>query len=149
MLFRSLGIKALGGLRAARLVTPHMQANGWGRIIFYSGTNARMTGSTSGSIRNSAVIAMTKNLANELGQFGINVSAVNPGLVRTERTADRAQRMGMTEEAFAKQMGDENAIRRMVTADEVAWVVAFLCSPKAVSMTGEQVTVSEIGRAHV
>ena len=92
-----LGIKALGGLRAARMVTPYMQANGWGRIIFYSGTNARMTGSTSGSIRNSAVIAMTKN---------------------------------------------ENAIRRMVTADEVAWVVAFLCSPKAVSMTGEQVTVS-------
>ena len=61
---------------------------------------------------------------------------------RTERTAERAQRMGMTEEAFAKQMGDENAIRRMVTADEVAWVVAFLCSPKAVSITGEQVTVS-------
>lgn len=67
-----------GYLRCERAVTPHLIEQGWGRIISVSGLNARQTGSTLGSIRNVAVSAMTKNLADELGRFGINVTAVAP-----------------------------------------------------------------------
>src|ERR1039457_4072405 len=59
--------KVLGYLRCARAVAPHMSAQGWGRIINISGLAARQTGSVFGSIRNVAVAAMTKNLADELG----------------------------------------------------------------------------------
>jgi VIT1/CCC1 family predicted Fe2+/Mn2+ transporter len=49
--------------------------------LFWSGTGAIV-----GSIRNVAVAALTKNLADELGPKGVNVTVVHPGLTRTEKT---------------------------------------------------------------
>lgn len=74
---------------------------------------------------------MTKNLADELGPNGINVSAVHPGATRTERT-DKA-----TESELAKNVG----IGRIVDAKEVAWVVAFLASPKSVAINGDAIPI--------
>ena len=81
-----VNVKVLGYLRCAQAVAPGMIAAGWGRIISVSGLAALSTGSVIGSIRNVAVSAMTKNLADELGPFGVNVNAVHPGLTRTEAT---------------------------------------------------------------
>ena len=59
--------------------------------------HARLTGNTVGSIRNVAVAALTKNLADELGPAGINVTVVHPGVTRTERTPELlAYRAGQT-----------------------------------------------------
>ena len=77
--------KVLGYLRCIRAVVPHMQAQGWGRIINIAGLAARRSTSVAGSIRNVAVAAMTKNLADELGPDGINVTVVHPGMTYTER----------------------------------------------------------------
>jgi NAD(P)-dependent dehydrogenase (short-subunit alcohol dehydrogenase family) len=82
-----MDIKVMGYLRCAREVAPHMQAQRWGRIINISGLAARQSGNAVGSMRNVSVAAMTKNLADELGPDGINVTVVHPGLTRTERTA--------------------------------------------------------------
>ena len=81
-----MNVKVLGYLRCAQAVAPGMIAAGWGRIISVSGLAALSTGSVIGSIRNVAVSAMTKNLADELGPSGVNVNAVHPGLTRTEAT---------------------------------------------------------------
>ena len=137
-----MDVKLFGAVRCVRAVTPHMEASGWGRSVLLSGTNARNSGSAAGSMRNASVIALTKNLADELGPKGINVSTVNPGIVRTEKTPGRAQRLGMTLEDFEASVGRDTAIGRMVTAEEVAWVIAFICSPKSVSIAGDVVTVS-------
>src|SRR3982075_4203015 len=98
--YSDVNVKVMGYLRCARQVAPHMIQSGWGRIINISGLAARSTGSTIGSIRNVSVVAMTKNLADELGPKGINVTVVHPGLTRTEKTADvvaaRAQRQGIS-----------------------------------------------------
>lgn len=135
--------KVLGYLRAARAVAPHLIAGGWGRIINISGLNARSAGSLVGSVRNVSVAAMTKNLADELGPHGINVTVVHPGLTVTERTpgvlAERAERLGITVQEAARQMGAGSAIGRMVEAHEVAAVVAFLASPLSVSITGDAI----------
>src|ERR1700737_278238 len=64
--YSDVNVKVMGYLRCAREVAPHMLAHGWGRIINVSGLAARSTGSTIGSIRNVAVVALTKNLADEL-----------------------------------------------------------------------------------
>ncbi|MDE1950451.1 MAG: SDR family NAD(P)-dependent oxidoreductase, partial [Burkholderiales bacterium] len=77
--------KVMGYLRCAREVAPGMKAGGWGRIVNIAGLAARQSGSTVGSVRNVAVAALTKNLADELGPAGINVTVVHPGLTRTER----------------------------------------------------------------
>jgi len=137
-----MDVKLFGAVRCVRAVAPHMEAAGWGRIVLLSGTNARNSGSAAGSMRNASVIALAKNLADEYGPKGINVSTVNPGIVKTEKTPGRAQRLGMTLEAFEASVGRETAIGRMVTGEEVAWVIAFMCSPKSVSIAGDVVTVS-------
>ena len=84
-----MNVKVMGYIRCAREVAPHMIANGWGRIISLSGMAARQSGTTIGSMRNVSVVAMTKNLADELGEHGINVTVVHPGGTRTERTTPR------------------------------------------------------------
>lgn len=54
-----------------------------------SGIAARNAISITGSIRNEAVSAMTKNPAHELGPQGVNVTVIHPGLTRTEKTDPR------------------------------------------------------------
>ena len=135
--------KVMGYLRCAREVAPGMRASGWGRIVNISGLAARQTGNTVGSMRNVAVAAMTKNLADELGPSGINVTVVHPGLTRTERTAPlvaaRAAAQGVSPQAVEEQMAAGNSINHLVDASEVAHVVAFLCSPKSRAINGDAI----------
>ena len=88
-LWDEVNTKVMGYLRCAREVAPLMAANGWGRIVNVSGLAARQSGSIIGSVRNVSVAALTKNLADELGPLGINVTVVHPGATRTERTSER------------------------------------------------------------
>lgn len=140
-----MNVKVMGYLRCAREIAPHMAAGGWGRIINISGLAARSSGSTIGSMRNVAVAALTKNLADELGPQGINVTVVHPGLTRTEATesvvAARARASGSTPEQVESQMAEGNSVRRIITAAEVAHVVVFLASPLSVAINGDAIAV--------
>ncbi len=140
-----VNVKVLGYLRCARAVAPSMKANGWGRIINISGLAARSAGAITGSVRNVAVAAATKNLADELGHHGVNVTVVHPGLTVTERTpatlAAQAERAGITVAEMEKRLGDSVSIGRLVTAEEVADVVAFLASPRSVAINGDAIAV--------
>jgi NAD(P)-dependent dehydrogenase (short-subunit alcohol dehydrogenase family) len=138
-----LETKLLGYLRCARALAPGMVDRGWGRIINISGLNARWAGSLVGSARNVAVAAMTKNLADELGPAGVNVTVVHPGFTVTERTPDTlatvAAARGVSAEQVAADLAERVTIGRLVTAAEVASVVAFLASPRSVAITGDAV----------
>jgi NAD(P)-dependent dehydrogenase (short-subunit alcohol dehydrogenase family) len=122
-----LNVKLLGYLRCARAVAPHMAAHGWGRIVNISGILARSAGVTVTSVRNAAIVALAKNLSVELGPQGISVTTVHPGWTRTENTP----------EAAVRQMPNGNALRRVIEARDVAAVVTFLCSPRAVAINGD------------
>jgi NAD(P)-dependent dehydrogenase (short-subunit alcohol dehydrogenase family) len=138
-----VNVKVMGYLRCAREAAPHMARNGWGRIINISGLNARNAGAIVGSIRNVGVAALTKNLADQLGADGINVTVVHPGLTRTEKTpgviAARAAQTGASEDEVERRMAANTVIGRLVDAEEVAYVVAFLASPKSVAITGDAI----------
>jgi NAD(P)-dependent dehydrogenase (short-subunit alcohol dehydrogenase family) len=140
-----VNVKVLGYLRCAREVAPLMARQGWGRIINVSGLAARQTGTIIGSIRNVAVAALTKNLADELGPHGINVTVVHPGTTRTEKTAGvvaaQAQAQGITPEEVERRMGAGNTLGRIIVAQEIAYVVAFLASPKSVAINGDAIAV--------
>ena len=136
-----MSVKVMGYLRCAREVAPYMLQQGWGRIINISGLAARSSGSTIGSIRNVAVVALTKNLADELGPGGINVTVVHPGATRTEATQgvieERARSEGLSPEEVERRMAQAISVRRIIDAREIAYVVAFLASPKAVAINGD------------
>jgi NAD(P)-dependent dehydrogenase (short-subunit alcohol dehydrogenase family) len=139
--FDDMNTKVLGYLRVAREVAPYMQQQGWGRIINLGGMAARSTGAVLTSIRNVSVVALTKNLADELGPSGINVTAVHPGTTRTERNAElwaqRAQREGVSLEQLEARMAESNSIHRLIDAQDIAHVVAFLASPKSLAISGD------------
>jgi len=140
-----LDIKVMGYLRTSQAVVTSMKSRGWGRIINISGLAARTTGNTVGSIRNIAVVAMTKNLADELSMHGINVTAVHPGLTLTERTNTLAKstalKRGIDESQVWEELHSGNMTGRIVTAQEVADVVVFLASPRSRAINGDVIAV--------
>jgi NAD(P)-dependent dehydrogenase (short-subunit alcohol dehydrogenase family) len=140
-----VNVKVLGYLRCIRAVVPHMRASGWGRIVNVSGLAARSSGSITATVRNVSVSAMAKSLADELGRDGINVTVVHPGVTITESwpeiAAGRAERAGVSVPEVERRLGASVGIGRLVTAEEVAAVVAFLASPKSVAINGDAIVV--------
>lgn len=139
--------KFLGYYRCAREAAPFMKQAGWGRIVNLSGGAGRTPGTAiSTPARNIACVALTKSLANALGPFGVNVNAIYPGTTLTEAVIERhraqAERQGKTLEAYLDELRQRSVIRHLVTAEDVAQVVTFLCSPLAISITGEAISVS-------
>ena len=135
--------KVVGYLRTAQAVMPHMIKQRSGRIINVSGLGARHTGTTVGSIRNVGVAALTKNMADELAPHGIQAICVHPGLIRTEATpgviAARAKAAGVSEAEIETRMDGGNLVKKLITAEQIAWVVAFLASPKSWAINGDAI----------
>lgn len=145
LVMNEMNTKVMGYIRTAREVAPLMKANGWGRIINISGLAARTTGNIAGSVRNVSVAALSKNLADELGPFGINVTCVHPATTRTEATPGVMERIATTQkisiQEVEKQMGAKTTLGRIIDAEEVADVVTFLCSPRSVAINGDSIAV--------
>jgi len=143
-LLADINTKVIGYLRCAKAIAPSMRKQGWGRIINIGGLAARQSGTYSG-VRNLALVHMTKTLSNELGPDGVSVTVVHPGATRTERTApnfqEQALREGISVQEVEQRVANNLAIRRIVDAKEIGYLVAFLSSPKAEALTGEAIAV--------
>jgi NAD(P)-dependent dehydrogenase (short-subunit alcohol dehydrogenase family) len=92
-----------------------------------------------------AIVGLTKSLAIELGPHDIRVNAILPGVVEGERMqgviAARAASLGISEGAMREQYLQKISLRRMVTADDVAAMALFLCSPAARNLSGQVISV--------
>lgn len=80
------------------------------------------------------MIGFTKSIAREVGSRGITCNAVAPGWVRTQMTEKLP-------EEFAAQTLKQIALGRLGEPEDIAGVVAFLCSPAAAYMTGQVLVV--------
>ena len=139
--------KVIGYLRTAREAVPYMKQNNWGRIVNISGLAGRNPGTNlSGGARNAATVNVTKALSNDLGKYGINVTAIYPGQTVTERTYEtlgaQASQQGTSVEDLLAKQAERSVIRHNVTAEDIAYVVTFICSPLAISLTGEAIAVA-------
>ena len=92
-----------------------------------------------------AIVGLTKSLAIELGPDDVRVNAVLPGVVsgpRMDRVIDaRAQATGTSFDEMRETYLSKISLRRMVTMDDVAALVLFLCSPAAANITGQAISV--------
>jgi NAD(P)-dependent dehydrogenase (short-subunit alcohol dehydrogenase family) len=120
----------------------------WGRIVMISST-AGEVGAPSMSpycASKHGIIGLMRSVAQDLAPFGGTCNAILPGWVRTlmsERDAEQeAARRGMTVEAVWAERAAANPGKRLVTPEEVARVVAFLCGVEASAVNGEAITVS-------
>jgi NAD(P)-dependent dehydrogenase (short-subunit alcohol dehydrogenase family) len=146
--------KVVGYFRCARAATPYLKKAGWGRIINLSGQYGRMPRDSTGhGARNAAVVNLTKSMANSLGPAGINAIAVYPGFTLTEafyeHTRQDAERDGKNVETVLAEMAHNTNIRHLVTPEDVAVVIAFLCSPLAIAIQGEAIAVNGGANADV
>jgi NAD(P)-dependent dehydrogenase (short-subunit alcohol dehydrogenase family) len=141
-------VKVLGYLRCIREVVPAMRMQGGGRIVNVGGIAMYGTGSTVRSMRNAAVAALTKSLADELAPDRIAVCAVHPGNVRTEATPAaleaRAARLGISTEGAERSLAASSVLGRMVEVEEIAELVAFLASPRAVAINGDAISAGNL-----
>jgi 3-oxoacyl-[acyl-carrier protein] reductase len=119
-------LKLFGAVRLTRAAWPHLKASS-GSVVNIAGSGGRTPGAefaVGGSV-NAAMLSMTKALA-ELGlKDGVQVNAINPGPVRTDRLTKRLAAYA-SEQAFV----EAERMMRVGEPEEVAGLVAFLVGPE-------------------
>ena len=130
-----------------KAVIEGMKKAGFGRIINIISTSVKIPLKNLGvsNTTRGAVASWAKTMANELGQFGITVNNVLPGLTKTERLDSliktTASKKNSSEEEVAKEMVEEVPARRFADAGEIAAMAAFLASPAAGYVNGTRIPV--------
>jgi 3-oxoacyl-[acyl-carrier protein] reductase len=119
-----------------RAVSPVFRDQQSGKIINITSINGLRGkfGQANYSASKAGIIGLTKSVARELGKYSVNVNAVAPGLIETDmmKNAEESVRMAALEDIVLKRIGQP---------DDVANMVAFLCTDLARHITGEVIKV--------
>jgi len=126
----------------AQAVAKGMKGAGEGRIVNISsgaGLGVSLTGIQAYASAKAAQIGLTRQLAHELGAWGITVNNVAPGFVRSNPTTER-QWQSYGEEG-QRALVERIALKRLGTPDDIANAVLFFASPYADWVTGQVLSV--------
>jgi 3-oxoacyl-[acyl-carrier protein] reductase len=119
-----------------------MVAQKSGSMVLISSTSALGNrGQANYSAAKAGLQGLAKTLAIELGPFGITANCVAPGFIATAMTEQTAARMGVPFEEFTAAVAAQTPIRRVGEPDDVAGVIAFLCSADASYVSGQVIYV--------
>jgi 3-oxoacyl-[acyl-carrier protein] reductase len=142
---RQWAINVMAPLRLTRAVAPQMAERGWGRIVNVCSSSGKRTSLTNAAytVAKAAELSLTGVFAAEYAARGVAVNAVVPGAVATGLWTDpggladqiAALRGSSRDEAVAAQ-AQKTPLGRLTEPDEVAAVVAMLCSEEARAVAG-------------
>lgn len=134
---RVMAVNVRGYLLCARAVFPYMKDRGWGRIINI-GSNTALSG-VPGFLHyvtsKGAIMGFTRGLAREIGETGITVNTVTPGLVSTEGVKKH-----YSEEMLESRVS-ARSIKRQQMPEDLVGAVIFLSSEGAGFITGQTLNV--------
>ena len=144
---RCLAVCLTGQFNCARLAVPHLRQSRNASIVNLSsvagkyGFNLRAPYAAA----KWGVIGFTKSLAIELGDAGIRVNAVLPGIVAGDRQRRvleaKAQQLGLSFSEMEARAFSFTSIKEYVTADQLADQVVFLASPRGRTISGQAISV--------
>jgi NAD(P)-dependent dehydrogenase (short-subunit alcohol dehydrogenase family) len=138
-------LNVMSFVRSIRAVLPSMRARHEGVIVNVSSTAGKRpsTGMPNYSVTKAAVLSLSRLVADAYAKDGIRCNAVTPGPVATEAwtgdggLADQvAARSGKTREEVLTSVGAGRPLGRLAEPEEIAAVIAFLCSPASSYVTG-------------
>jgi 3-oxoacyl-[acyl-carrier protein] reductase len=131
-----LNINLKGYFNYVRAVSPIFREQKSGKIVNITSINGLRGkfGQSNYTASKAGIIGLTKTVAIELGKYGINVNAVAPGLIETDMVRN-------AEESVREMAIAEIVLKRIGQPEEVANVVAFLCSDLSRHITGEVIKV--------
>ncbi len=134
---RMLAVTLTAAFVTAQVAVPYMIEAGFGRIVNVSSLRA-LTGSAHGAhyaAAKAGLLGLTKSLAAALAPHGITVNAVCPGFTATDMNREALEKRG-------KEIAAQIPLGRAAEPEEVAAVIAFLCSDEASYITGETISVN-------
>jgi 3-oxoacyl-[acyl-carrier protein] reductase len=138
-------LNVMSYVRAIRAVLPAMRERGSGVIVNVSSTAGKRpsTGMPNYSVTKAAVLSLSRLVADLYAGEGIRCNAVAPGPTATQAwlgdggLADQqARRTGKTREEVLESVGKGRPLGRLAEPEEIASVIAFLCSDRATYVTG-------------
>lgn len=148
---RFFEVNVMSGVRLARHFMGGMRARGWGRIVFIASESALQipTEMVHYGMSKTAQLAIARGLAETLAGSGVTVNSVLPGPTASEGVADFVEKLAAAqgfdpagfEERFFREARPSSLIRRFATPDEVAALVAYVCSRQASATTGAALRV--------
>ncbi|MBL4857962.1 MAG: SDR family oxidoreductase [Erythrobacter sp.] len=144
---QTMGVNVTAAFYATRAAVPLFRAAGSGCVINMGSVAGRvgMPLRLPYSVSKFAIRGLTETLAIELGEFGIRVNSILPGLVNGPRgrrvLADQAASRGMKPEAYAEMFLHNISMHSMVEMEEIADMAAFLASDLAPHVSGQSIGV--------
>ena len=134
----TMNVNARSILLGAKAAAKYMIEKRWGRIVSITsfGSTRVIPGYSVIGVSKAAIEAVTRYLAAELAPYGITANAVSPGVVQTKALDAFPDKETMIEEAVR-----HTPAGRLVTPEEIAKVVAFLCSDEASMIVGQVIAV--------
>jgi 3-oxoacyl-[acyl-carrier protein] reductase len=113
-----------------------------GAMVLISSTSALGNrGQANYSAAKAGIQGLTKTLAIELGRFGVRANCVAPGFIATAMTQQTADRLGVSFEDFQTAVAEQVPLQRVGQPEDVASVIAFLCSDDAAYVSGQVIYV--------
>jgi 3-oxoacyl-[acyl-carrier protein] reductase len=135
-------VNVSGAFYFSQAVAPGMKAACSGRIVNISsgaGLGISLTGIQAYASAKAAQIGLTRQLAHELGPWGITVNNIAPGFVRSNAATERQwESYG---EAGQRELVDRIALKRLGSPDDIAYAVLFFASEYAGWITGQVLSV--------
>jgi 2-hydroxycyclohexanecarboxyl-CoA dehydrogenase len=127
-------------MHLTRALLPGMTDRGWGRLIFISSDGARAGSGGEGAYAatKSGLFGLAKTLAREAAKGGVTSNIVCPGPTDTPMVRAVSDRHPGLLDKLAKQI----PLRRIGRPDDIAGIVAFLCTDRAEYITGQTLSVS-------
>lgn len=139
-------LHVMASMRLMRAAAPRMAEKGWGRIVNVTSSSAKRPSGNldmAYSVTKAAQLSLSRAFADRFAGHGVNINAVTPGAIHgdmwlTEHGLGNqlAARTGQTREQVMQQMAERTPRGKLGTEDEVAAVIAFLCSEQAANVTG-------------